>query len=212
MRNRARLLLPAILLVAIALVWFSPLRAHLNRDEIRASVESVRGAWYAPLVLIAMYATGCVVAIPASLFIIAAGAIWGWLLGGTIAMLGGMLGAMASFYAGRLFGSGEAPAHLREARFRSLLILRLLPIFPFAVLNYGAGIARVNSVSFFFSTLLGLIPSNYVFAWSADEIFNGSLSGRGVMVRLFTVAALCIAAVVIPSFAARAVRRRVSRA
>jgi uncharacterized membrane protein YdjX (TVP38/TMEM64 family) len=210
-RKHARIGLLIVLLLALALVWFSPLRAHLNRDEIRGAVESVRGTWYAPLVLIAMYAVGCVLAIPASLFIIAAGAIWGWLLGGTLAMFGGMLGAMASFYTGRFFGSGEGHPRLRDAGFRSLLILRLLPIFPFAVLNYGAGIARVNSAAFFLSTFLGLIPSNFVFAWSADEIFNGSLDGRGVMMRLLTVAALCIVAVAIPSLLAHTMRRRAAR-
>ena len=75
MRNRARFVLPAILLAAAAVVWFSPLREHLTRDEIRGAVESVRAAWYAPLLLIAMYAAGCVFAVPASLFIIAAVAI-----------------------------------------------------------------------------------------------------------------------------------------
>lgn len=214
MRNRVRFPLLAVLVVAAAVVWFSPLREHLTRDEIRNAVESVRAAWYAPLLLIVMYAVGCVFAVPASLFIIAAGAIWGWVIGGTFAMAGGLLGAMATFFVGRLLG-GELPErhgrarrlldkHLRGASFRSLLIVRLLPIFPFAALNYGAGIARVNTTAFVFSTLLGLIPSNYVFAWSADEIFNGTVSGRGVLSRLFVVAAVSVAAVVIPSIVARA--------
>ena len=56
MKNRLRLLLLALLLAAAALVWFSPLRAHLTRDEIRGAIESVRTAWYAPLLLIAVYA------------------------------------------------------------------------------------------------------------------------------------------------------------
>ena len=137
MQNRARFLLLAVLLVAGAAVWFSPLRAHLTRDEIRGAVESVRAAWYAPLLLIAMYAVGCVFAVPASLFIIAAGAIWGWMLGGTFAMAGGLLGAAASFFVGRWLGGGLPERHgrarllldrhLRGASFRSLLIVRLLP-------------------------------------------------------------------------------------
>ena len=218
MRNRARFVLLAVLLVAAAVVWFSPLRDHLTRDEIRGAVQGVRAAWYAPLLLIAMYAVGCIFAVPASLFIVTAGAIWGWALGGTFAMAGGLLGAAATFYVGRVLG-GELPErqgparhlldkHLRGAGFRSLLLVRLLPVFPFAALNYGAGIARVDSTAFLLSTLLGLIPSNYVFAWSADEIFNGSLTGQAVWSRLLGVAGLSIAAVVIPSAVARARQRR----
>ena len=215
--NRARRVLLAVLLVAAAAVWFSPLRAHFTGTEIRGTIESVRAAWYAPLLLMALYAAGCVFAVPASLFIIAAGAIWGWVLGGTFAMAGGMLGAMATFFVGRLLGGGSPERHgrarqlldrhVRDAGFRSLLIVRLLPILPFAALNYGAGVARINGWTFFFSTLLGLIPSNYVFAWSADEIFNGSLSGEDVLLRLFAVAAVSIGAVAVPALAARAVRR-----
>ena len=211
MRRTPRLLLLVLLLAAFALVWLSPLRAHLTRDEIRAAIESVRSTWYAPLLLIAAYAAGCVFAVPASLFIVAAGAIWGWLLGGTFAMAGGILGAMASFQAGRIFG-GSLPAraerHLRGASFRSLLVLRLLPLFPFAALNYGAGIVRADPRAFFLSTLLGLIPSNYVFAWSADEIFNGTLTGAGVFVRLIAVAAVAVTAVLLPGALARMMQRR----
>lgn len=211
-----------MLVVAAGLVWVSPLREQLTRDEIRGMVESVRTAWYAPLLLIAMYAVGSVFAVPASLFIIAAGAIWGWALGGTFALAGGMLGAMASFFVGRFLG-GQLPErhgrardllerHFRDASFRSQLVVRLLPVLPFAAVNYGSGVARVNSGPFFLSTLLGLIPSNYVFAWSADEIFNGSLSGRGVVLRLFAVAAVSITVIAIPSIAARALQRRAAQA
>lgn len=217
-RNRARLLLLVLLMAAGIAIWFSPLRSHLTPAEIHAFVASVRAAWYAPLLLIAMYAAGCVFAVPASLFIVAAGAIWGTLLGGTFALIGGILGAAASFFAARFLGSGLPEQqgrtrqllerHLRHATFRSLLIVRLLPIFPFAVLNYGAGLMRVKSTTFLATTFLGLIPSNYVFAWSADEIYNGTLSGGAVWTRLLAVAAICVAAVVLPSLAARAMQKR----
>jgi uncharacterized membrane protein YdjX (TVP38/TMEM64 family) len=216
--RRSRVLLFVALLVLMGVVWFSPVREHLTRDEIRVTVEAVRATWYAPLLLVVMYAVGALCAVPASLFIIAAGAIWGWLFGGTLALVGGMVGAMASFFAGRFLGAALPERqgrtrdlldrHLRDASFRSQLIVRLLPILPFAVVNYGSGIARVRTSSFFISTFLGLIPSNYVFAWSADEIFNGSLTGGGVMLRLFTVAAICVVAIAIPSAAARVLVRR----
>lgn len=221
MRTTLRLLLLFTVVAIAAAVWLSPLRTHLTREEIRATVESVRTTPYAPILLIVMYAAGCVFAVPASIFIVAAGAIWGWLLGGTIALAGGMLGAAASFFTGRYFGAalGDHPGrsrrlldtHLRDRGFRTLLIVRLLPVLPFAALNYGAGAMRVHPGVFLLSTFLGLIPSNYVFAWSADEIFNGSLSGRDVLLRLLTVAALCISAIVLTSLATRAFQKRIER-
>ena len=96
------------LLLAAAFVglWFSPLREQLTRENVRAFVEHLRGLWYGPIVFVLVFALGCVFAAPASVFCIAAGFIWGWALGGTYAFLGGMLGAVASFFLARFIGEG----------------------------------------------------------------------------------------------------------
>ena len=54
-------------------VYFSPLRAYLTREHIHDLIDHLRGIWYGPLVLVAGYAIGCVFALPASIFVIAAG-------------------------------------------------------------------------------------------------------------------------------------------
>lgn len=209
----ARKLLKFVVLLVIAggiaALYFSPLRSWLTREHIRAMAESIRGYWYAPLLLIASYAIGCVFAIPASLFILAAGVIWGWKLGGTYAMIGGVLGATLSFLTGRFLGEGVldrfgrlgrvVEKQVEHAGFKSLLILRLIPLFPFAVLNYGAGVAGVALLDFVGATTLGLAPSNYVFAYSADAIFNGTMTEGDAIKRLLIIASLLIAVIVVPS-------------
>jgi len=83
MQRRTLIKIAVLLLLAGAVIaiWFSPLRAYLTREHIRAFVEHLRGLWYGPLAFIAVFALGCVLALPASVFVIAAGFIWGWLLG-----------------------------------------------------------------------------------------------------------------------------------
>ena len=95
-RNILRVVAATLLVAAFLALWFSPLREHLTRESIRAAVNQIRAVWYAPIVYVLLYAVGCVVALPASIFVIAAGFIWGWLLGGCYAMVGGMLGAIVS--------------------------------------------------------------------------------------------------------------------
>jgi uncharacterized membrane protein YdjX (TVP38/TMEM64 family) len=216
-RNALRLAVIALLLAAFAALWFSPLREHLTRENIRAAVGQIRGVWYAPIIYIFIYAAGCVVALPASIFVIAAGFIWGWLLGGCYAMVGGTLGAIISYFAGRFIGEGllerfgrigrVVAKQVDHAGFRSLLILRNIPGIPFAALNYGAGVAGVRFRDYFFATILGIAPSKFVFTYCADALFNGSMTEGDAFKRLAIVCALVIAMIVLPlavkRFAAR---------
>jgi uncharacterized membrane protein YdjX (TVP38/TMEM64 family) len=210
-RTRTLLKIALILVIVggIGALYFSPLRAYLDREHIRATVAHLRGLWYGPIVLIASYAVGCVFAVPASIFVISAGMIWGWKLGGLYSLMGGVLGAMAAYVVARFLGEGvlqrfgrlgrAVEKQVEHAGFQSLLILRLIPIFPFAVLNYGAGVAGVSAVDYFFATLIGVMPSNFVFAYSADSLFNGTMSEGDALKRLVIVAALVLAVVLVPA-------------
>lgn len=183
-------------------LYLSPLRHYLTREHLAAAVESLRALWYGPLLLIAAYAIGCVFAVPASIFIIAAGIIWGWKLGATYAMTGAMLGASASYFAGRFLGEGvldrcgkAGEAVMRQVSrngFVSMLIARLIPGPPFAVWNYAAGIARMNFGEYFLATLLGTLPAHLIFAYCADALFNGTMTQGDAVRRLVIVGVLLI--------------------
>lgn len=209
----------AVLLVAaFVAIWFSPLRDHLTRENIRAAVEQIRAVWYAPIIYVLLYALGCVVALPASIFVIAAGFIWGFLLGAAYAMLGGTLGAMISFAAGRFIGEGLLDRFGRigqvvrkqvdHAGFKSMLILRNIPGIPFAALNYGAGVAGVRFRDYFFATVIGIAPSKFVFTYCADALFNGSMSEGDAIRRLAVVCLLVVAMVLLPAIVKRFAGRR----
>ena len=217
-RKAIKIALLLLLVAGIAALWFSPLRAQLGREHIRETVGKLRDLWYGPIVFIALYAVGCVFAIPASVFILAAGVIWGWLLGGTYAMIGGVLGATASFLVGRFLGEGvldrfgslgrRVTKQVDHAGFQSLLVLRLIPVFPFAILNYGAGVAGVKLLHFVCATAIGLAPSNFVFAYSADSLFNGTMTEADAIKRLAIVGALLITIVLLPTAIKKMMARR----
>ncbi|MBV8519837.1 MAG: TVP38/TMEM64 family protein [Acidobacteria bacterium] len=207
-RNLLRLAAVVALAAVFAAIWFSPLRAQLTRENVRHFVEHLRGLWYGPLAFIVIFAAGCVFALPASLFIIAAGFIWGSLLGGIYSVIGGLLGAIASFYVARFIGAGlldrfgrvgrAVAKQVDHAGFRSLLILRYIPGIPFVVLNYGAGVAGVSFGDFFAATLLGIAPSMFVFAYCADALFNGAMTQGDVFKRLAMVCGLMLTITLLP--------------
>lgn len=216
-RTVIRIAVLAILVGAFVAVWFSPLRAQLTRDNIRLFVEHLRGVWYGPAAFIAAFAVGCVFAIPASIFVVAAGFIWGWVFGAIYSIIGAVLGAVASFYVGRFLGAGVldrfgkigrmVAKQVDHAGFRSLLVLRNIPGIPFAVLNYGAGVAGVRFRDFLPSTIIGITPSLFVFTYCADALFNGSMSESDAFKRLAIVCGLMVMLVLLPQLVKRFTKR-----
>lgn len=214
-----KVLLALVLLAVIIGVYLSPLGEHLTIEGARSVVSSLRGVWFGPLVFILAYALAVVVCAPASVFIACAGVIWGWKLGAPIALIGAMLGAMASFHVARYLGGGllsrfgqkaAAVSHrLERASFRSLLLVRLVPLFPFFVVNYAAGVARVRWPDFLITTFLGIIPAHLIVAYSADQIFNGTLSSGDAFKRLAVVGVLLAALVLLPSLFRKKVEQEI---
>lgn len=208
-RNVMKVAIVAVLIGVVAALYFSPLRNHLSREQIRIDVELLRGLWYGPAALIAAYAAGCIFAVPASIFVIAAGVVWGWKFGAFYAMCGGMLGATLSYFVGRFLGEGMlerfgragklVESQVATAGFKTMLVVRLIPGPPFAVWNYGAGVANVKFSDYFFGTLLGTLPAHLIFAYCADALFNGTMTEGDAVKRLAIVAALILALVFLPN-------------
>jgi uncharacterized membrane protein YdjX (TVP38/TMEM64 family) len=207
-RNAIKLATLAVLAGGAVVLYFSPLRAYLTKAHLNDFIAWLRGLWYGPLVLIALYAVGCVFAIPASIFVIAAGVIWGWKLGAVYAITGGMLGAIASYFVGGFLGEGllekfgsagrAVRRQVESAGFTSMLIVRLIPGPPFAVWNYAAGIARMRFRDYFWATLLGAIPGHIVFTYCADSLVNGTMTQGDALRRLAIVCGLLLALMAIP--------------
>jgi len=221
--HAVKIALVVIIAGAVVAVLVSPLRHQLTLGNARTWVTNerahVQSLWWTPLALIAAYGIGCIFAIPATLFIAVAGALWGWKLGLAYAIAGGMLGASASYFLGRYLGEGlldrfgkagaAVTRQIKRAGFQTMLIVRLIPGPPFAMWNYGAGVARFPFGIYFIATLLGTLPAHFVFAYSADALFSGTMTERDAVKHLAIVAALLIALTLIPTVVKRIARPRV---
>jgi len=207
---------------AVVAVLMSPLRHQLTIANARAWVTSerahVQSLWWAPIVMVLAYGIGCIFAVPATVFIAVAGALWGWKLGLAYAITGGMLGASLSYFLCRYLGEGlldrfgRAGAAVRRqierAGFQTMLIVRLIPGPPFAMWNYGAGVARFPFGVYFLATLLGTLPAHFVFVYSADALFSGTMTERDALITLAKVGALLIALALIPTIIKRVAGRK----
>jgi uncharacterized membrane protein YdjX (TVP38/TMEM64 family) len=216
-RTLLKIVVFVLLAAAVVGIYLSPIREQLTRENMRLFVGQLRGVWYGPAVFIGAFMLACVLALPASVFVLAAGFIWGWFLGGVYSIVGGLLGAIASFCVGRFVGEGlltrfgrigrAVAKQVDHATFRSLVAMRFIPGIPFAVLNYGAGVAGVRIRDFIPSTLVGIIPPMFVFAYCADSLFNGSMTEGDAALRLVVVLVLMLALTFLPRLLKRVIKR-----
>lgn len=208
-RPTAMKLAVVILLTGAAVgLYLSPVRDQLTVETIRRVARELGNPWYGPPLFVLAYAVGAVLFVPATIFILASGLIWGWKLGGIYSLAGAGLGAVASCAIARFVGAGLLSragqradlvvARLQRAGFKTLLMLRLVPVFPFAILNYGAGLAGIRYRDFIPATLLGITPATFVVAYSADALVSGAMTKGEALERLVIVLLLAGLALGVP--------------
>lgn len=175
-------LLPLAVLAAAAIGIFSTgLHNYLSfaalsehRETLLAFVRE-NGA-LAPLGFIAIYAIATAISVPGGVVLtIAGGFLFGTWLGGLYVVIGATLGATAIFLIaktslGDVLKSKAGPRLKRmEEGFREnalsyLLFLRLIPLFPFWLVNLVPAFLGVGLVTFIIGTFFGIIPGSLVFA------------------------------------------------
>ena len=151
---------------------FGALKTH--RTELLDWVAA-RPVW-APLVYMLIYAAVVGFSLPGgAVLTVTGGFLFGTVLGATFAVIGATIGAVVVFLAARTALGGLLRAKaggavkrmeegFREDAFSYLLILRLVPLFPFFVVNLVPAILGINLGTYTLATLLGIIPGAFVYA------------------------------------------------
>src|ERR1700730_4208322 len=172
----------ALMAFAVAMGWHRQLSLETlvrHHSAIEALVTAHRGL--AILAFIAVYAVAVALSFPgAALLTIGGGVIFGTLAGGLAAVTAATLGATAIFLVTKSalgcvascrwvhragpFGEKLA-AGFRKHAFCYLVFLRLVPLFPFWLVNLIAAPAGVTLVPFIAATALGIIPATFAFAF-----------------------------------------------
>jgi uncharacterized membrane protein YdjX (TVP38/TMEM64 family) len=144
-----------------------------NRDWLCGLV--VRWGWLAGLCYIAVYGMLVALSVPGgAVLTIAGGFLFGTWLGSLCAIIGATLGATGIFLAARaglggLAGRagplvGKLEDGFRADAFNYLLVLRLVPIFPFWLVNLVPALVGVKLPTYVLATFLGIIPATFVYA------------------------------------------------
>ncbi len=171
-RRRTRWLLLALFGAAVA-------TALVYRDEVtiitlQGWIESAGPA--APLLFVALYAVGTVLFLPGSIMTLAGGVLFGPLLGTFYNLLGATLGAMLAFSIARYFAfewvarkTGprleRLQAGVEQEGWRFVAFVRLVPLFPFNLLNYALGLTRIRFSQYWLVSAVCMLPATAAYTW-----------------------------------------------
>ncbi len=166
------LLWPAFLLLVLVVMG---LLLPLERIA-RGLLDWADGAgWSGPLVVTVGYTISCLFILPTSVFTFGAGFVYGLPVGLAVAIGGSTVGALVGYGVSRLLLADRILRYAREARAvavvrnaarsdgrRVLLLTRMSPLTPFALLNYLYGALHVPPWRFLWTTMVGMLPGTFL--------------------------------------------------
>ena len=144
-----------------------------------------------PAVFILIYAGAVVAAIPGSAITIIAGAIFGSVLGVIVVSIASTVGAALAFLVGRHFARDATAKWLSKSeKFKELddltekhgaiivALVRIVPIFPFNIVNYGFGLTRVPFRTYVFWSWVCMLPGTVLYVVGTDAISQAIIQKR----------------------------------
>lgn len=210
-----RLLLILLLLaglVALATRW-----DLVHPAVVKAQVEAA-GA-LAPLVFVALFVVAAVLFVPATVMLLAGGALFGPWLGSLYNMAGSTLGAAAAFLIARYLARDWAERRagnrlrqfmdgVREEGWKFVAAARLAGL-PYFLLNYALGLTSIGLVHYSVASLLGLLPSLVAITYAGHVGFEAVGGGEGTIGKMVAAIALVGVAALVPVLVRIYKRRRV---
>ncbi len=213
--DKKKLLLIAVLAIAVGLFFWFDLGRFLSLEVLRASQQDIAtfvtdnavlaiGGFFVLYVLI----TG--LSIPgAAIMTLAAGAVFGLIIGTILVSFASSLGATLAFLLSRFLlrdyveqkfaGTSEKiNSGIEKEGAYYLFTLRLVPLFPFFVVNLVMGVTRLRALTFYWVSQLGMLAGTVVYVnagtqlaqlESTSDILSPALIGSFVLLGVFPLLA-----------------------
>jgi len=214
----------AVIVLASAAYFFPMVPALEHVSAWLGGLGVIGAALFAVLI-----AVSSLCLLPASPFIIAASAVFGFSLGLLTSALGIIFGAASGYFLSRLFLRKDVADQLKgrptfkaidqaiaEEGWKIVLLLRLCPI-PFGLANYLYGLTAIPFLPYLITTFLGAIPGLLLFSHlgsagkaGLQALASGNLNKGGGEIALLglSLAATIVLVVLLPRIARRALEKR----
>lgn len=210
-------LLPALVAGALLLAWKVGYFDLDHRHELERAVRRLRELPGVHLMFVGMLALGVSLCLPSNAGTWLSGALFGIWVGAALALAGVVVATVIGYWlartvakrpAQRLFGEHRLLRALRKRDdIVTLFQLRVIPVAPFAVLTYVAGIAGVSMRKLLAATVIGGMPACLVHAFVGTQLMRGLASTSGDAKRALLLAVGVTVAMLLVSIVVGVVRR-----
>lgn len=216
------ILLVLAVLVILAIHFEVPGRLRGLLQTVLDQIASL-GMW-GPVIFILVYIAAAVCFVPGSILTLGAGALFGVWWGSVYVSIGATLGATAAFLTGRYLARdwvGKKISHnprfsavdraVAQEGWKIVLLTRLSPVFPFALLNYGFGLTRVPLVHYVLASWVGMIPGTimYVYIGSLVQAGTRETTAAEWALRAVGLVATILVTVLLTRIARKALAKRI---
>jgi uncharacterized membrane protein YdjX (TVP38/TMEM64 family)/rhodanese-related sulfurtransferase len=210
-RKIATRVLAAVAIAAGIVVVFS----YRDRIDIAALESWIRSLGIvAPLVFIGIYAAGTVLFAPGSVLTLAGGALFGPVWGTLYNLVGATIGATLAFIVARYLAqdwvSRKTAGKLKQLLdgveaegWKFVAFTRLVPVFPFNLLNYALGLTRIKLAHYVAATLVFMLPGAIAYTYLGYAGREAAAGAEGVIQK----ALLAIALLALVAFLPKLVKR-----
>jgi pyruvate/2-oxoglutarate dehydrogenase complex dihydrolipoamide dehydrogenase (E3) component/uncharacterized membrane protein YdjX (TVP38/TMEM64 family) len=203
--NRNRLILILSLAVVAVVLWRSGLLGELSLESLKGRQATLHAwttanPWLAAGGFFALYVVITSLSLPgAAVLTLAAGALFGLIEGTLLASFASSIGATLAFLASRFVFRDALRARYGE-RLRAfdagvardgayyLFTLRLVPVFPFFLINLLAGLTALKARTFYWVSQLGMLPGTIVYVFAGTQLARirsaGDILSPGLIIAL----------------------------
>ncbi len=179
----------ALIIALILAVRASGATEYLEQERLRDLIQGY-GVW-APIIYMSIYTVAPALFLPGLPLTIAAGVLFGPFWGVVYSIISATLGACVAFLVSRYLARGWIENKLKSPRWRHLdeqvekhgwkmvAFTRLIPLFPFNLLNYAFGLTRIKFTHYALATFLFMLPgciAFITFSSSLLDVIRGRIS------------------------------------
>jgi uncharacterized membrane protein YdjX (TVP38/TMEM64 family) len=203
--NWRNLTVRAVLTAALlgAIVWIGLHREVLGASALEEELGRF-GAW-APIMFVLLYALATVLFVPGSVLTLAGGALFGPIWGTLLNLIGATLGATFAFLIARYVASdlvaarsgeqlGRMMRGVEEEGWRFVAFVRLVPLFPFNLMNYAFALTRIRLREYVLASFVCMAPGALAYTY-LGYAGREAASGQAGAIRKAVVALALLAAV-----------------
>lgn len=203
------------LIIALSLFSAIAIAIYYRGDFSVSQIEQWinQQGWLAPVIFILAYIIATVLFLPGALFTFAGGIIFGPVLGVFYNLVGATIGAALSFLIARYlasdFVSQRSGGKLKQLingveteGWRFVAFVRLVPLFPFNLLNYALGLTKISFRQYLVATFIFIIPGSIAYTY-IGHAGREAVSGEDGMIKTVLIALALLAVVLfLPRFIA----------